>query len=160
MLYINDPESPAKTYQEVMDAAIANGVEPKRVYIYLAAMGVRGGMARFLGRTNYSEPVKMAVMGTNTLVTRLEVCEHCGSLVINGNKKESRPVYKPATPVESTKVVDPAVGNWLIFSAGEYRSIEYAYSVSSLNEHMDIAEFTDVFKQYYKQNNSGRWSKI
>lgn len=85
MHYINDPNTQAKTYQYVMDAAIANGVDPKRVYIYLAAFGVKSGLARIMypDQNSYSDPVKMAIIGNNTLVTKVEVCTHCKGLVIN-----------------------------------------------------------------------------
>jgi len=85
MHYINDPNTQAKTYKQVMDVAISNGVDPKRVYIYLAGFGVKGGMARIMypDQNDYSEPVKMAVIGKNTLVTKAEVCSHCNGLVIS-----------------------------------------------------------------------------
>ncbi len=37
MIYINDPEQAYKTYDEVAQFAVANGVEPKRVYIFLVS---------------------------------------------------------------------------------------------------------------------------
>lgn len=85
MHYINDANTQAKTYQELMDVAINNGVEPKRVYIYLAALGVKSGSARVMypDQNNYGEPVKMAITGKNTLVTKVAVCAHCHGLVVN-----------------------------------------------------------------------------
>lgn len=83
MLYINDPKEPYKTYDEVVGFAIKNGVEPKRVYIYLAALGVRGAKGRVMSESglDYSPAIKLAVKD-NRLVTNISVCAACKGLTI------------------------------------------------------------------------------
>lgn len=83
MLYINDPKQTYKTYDEVMQFVISNGVEAKRVYIYLASLGVKSGLVRAISAdgVDYLPSVKAAVKG-NQVITKLDVCKHCGSLVI------------------------------------------------------------------------------
>lgn len=89
MHYINDENSKVKTYDEVVDVAIKNGIYAKRVYIYLAGLGVHGELGRILDNETmrYSRPIKLAVIndipkGKHYFVTKLEICKECKGLVI------------------------------------------------------------------------------
>lgn len=83
MLYINDPKSPYKTYDEVVDFAIKNGIEPKRVYIYLAALGVKGTLTRVLSSDGMSYLPAFKVAITNRkMVSKMSVCSKCKGLSI------------------------------------------------------------------------------
>jgi hypothetical protein len=160
MHYINNPNSPAKTYQQVMDAAINNGVDPKRVYIYLASLGVRGELARIFNGSQYDKPVKMAITGKNTLVTEVSVCGHCGSLVINnGLKQQPAELPKISTPKINVPT-DPAFSNWLLLAAGEYKSAEYAYDVSGLDKAMKFSEFEKLFNKYYSKVEDNKFIRL
>ena len=64
---------------------------------------------------------------------------------------EQEPTVKPE--------VDRAFNNWLLLSAQEYKSVQDAYEVSTLSEHMSIKEFSKLFEKHYKQNNRGRYTK-
>lgn len=81
MLYINDPKRPHYKYDDVVDLAIKAGVDPKRAYIYLASLGVRGEKGRVMSGLDYGQPVKLAVMG-DKLVTNVTICATCKGLVI------------------------------------------------------------------------------
>ena len=87
MFYINDPAKPVKTYKEVVEAAVKSGIMPQRAYIYLGSRGIRGAKARFLLQEdytpeNYGPVTKIAVNDDGNKVTSVEVCDHCGNLVI------------------------------------------------------------------------------
>lgn len=81
MLYIND-QSKYKTYDEVVDATLKTGIDPKRVYIYLASRGVRGLPGRVLDDEglNYLPVQKLAVQG-GEVIRDLRVCKGCLSIV-------------------------------------------------------------------------------
>lgn len=83
MLYINDRNQPHFTYDEIVDKAIQAGVDPKRAYIFLAALGVRGASARIMGDSGlgYLPAVKVAVKH-GKLVTGVTVCDSCGSFKV------------------------------------------------------------------------------
>ena len=83
MLYINDPKQLFKTYDEAVDAAVANGVERKRAYVYLAALGVKSAMARVMSadEVGYLDAVQVAVKDKK-VVTKISVCKSCQGLVI------------------------------------------------------------------------------
>jgi hypothetical protein len=83
MLYINDPRQKYKTYDEVVEEAVSNGVPAKRAYIYLAAMGVKSVPVRVLSSdgADYLPPVKMAIKNKK-LVSVVKVCGSCKSLVV------------------------------------------------------------------------------
>lgn len=79
MLYMNDKPM---TYQEVVDAVIALGIEPKRAYIYLAGLGIKGVLGRYkLGEIGYGQPVKVAVRDGGFIYS-VSACEHCGGITI------------------------------------------------------------------------------
>lgn len=83
MLYLNNPKQPHYLYDDVVDLAIKTGIKPKAVYIYLAGLGIKGGLARIQSETgiNYLQPVKLAVKD-NKIVVKVSVCKHCNSLVV------------------------------------------------------------------------------
>lgn len=85
MIYINEPNNDYKTYDEVVEAAVGGGVDRKRVYIYLAALGVKSVSARIISGdgVDYLEPVKLAIKNKQ-LVTKVSVCKSCKGLVFNG----------------------------------------------------------------------------
>ncbi len=84
MIYINDPKQPHYLYDDVVDLVIKHGVDAKRAYIYLASLGVKGANARIMSNTglSYLQPQKVAVKN-NKLVTHVDFCKHCQSVVIN-----------------------------------------------------------------------------
>lgn len=84
MIYINDPNQPYKTYDELVTIATNNGVDRKRVYIYLAALGVKSAPAKVVASdsADYLEPIKIAVKN-GQVVTSVSVCGDCGGLVFN-----------------------------------------------------------------------------
>lgn len=83
MLYINNTDHNFKSYEDVCSAAIEYGIERKRVYLFLAMMGVTGGAARVLSSDGmeYLPPVKMAIKGKK-FVSSVRVCASCKGLVI------------------------------------------------------------------------------
>lgn len=81
MLYINDPKKTFKTYDEVVAFAIGHGVEPKRVYIYLAALGVKSAWLRAIDESgvDYLPAVKAAIKG-GEVVSKVSACKGCGGV--------------------------------------------------------------------------------
>jgi hypothetical protein len=84
MLYINDPNQQYKTYDDLVNLAINTGIKPKRAYIYLASMGIKGATCRVLdnGSMTYLQPFKIAVRDDKTIVKSASICEHCKGLTI------------------------------------------------------------------------------
>lgn len=82
MLYINDPKQKYVTYDDAINIAVQNGVEPKRAYIYLAALGVKSAMARVMSSdfNNYLPAIKIAVTGNGYAITSISVCRNCKGL--------------------------------------------------------------------------------
>ena len=83
MIYINDSKQKYQTYDDVVAFAVKNGVDPKRAYIYLAALGVKGANGRVMAGLDYSSAVKLAVKD-NKLVETVRACKSCKGLVFNG----------------------------------------------------------------------------
>lgn len=83
MRYINNPKQPYKTYDEVVTTAIDYGIDPKRVYIFLAGLGVKGGLGRVLSSDgqSYLPAVKMAIKG-DKVVSNVSICTKCKGLSI------------------------------------------------------------------------------
>lgn len=83
MLYINDQKQPHYKYDDVVDAVIKSSIDPKRAYIYLASIGVKGTLGRIINDNGmgYSPPVKLAIKD-NKLVNQLSICKHCKKLII------------------------------------------------------------------------------
>lgn len=86
MLYINDLKQPYFKYDVVVNAVIDSGIDPKKAYIYLAGLGVRGVLVRVVnaGGLDYQQPVKMAVKN-NKLVSKLDICKHCNTVIISND---------------------------------------------------------------------------
>lgn len=84
MQYINEPDSKAKTYKELVDFVIQHGIDPSRAYIYLAGLGIRGDLTRKMqdGFGGYGTPTKMAIKGDTGLINELSVCDKCHSIII------------------------------------------------------------------------------
>ncbi len=84
MLYINDSKQPHYLYSDVVDLVVKSGIDPKRAYIFLAALGVKGVLARIQSPTSldYLAPAKVAVKD-NKLVSFVEICKHCQSVKIH-----------------------------------------------------------------------------
>ena len=88
MLYINTPALKAKaiTYDDLVQLTIQSGIDPKRAYMYLAGIGVRGEMTRIMDdqASEYARPVKMAVYGhVPSFVTSAKICTKCQRLSID-----------------------------------------------------------------------------
>lgn len=85
MLYINDPKQTYLEYHKLAQVAIDNGVEPKRIYIYLAALGVKSAMLRAIDSSGvgYLDAVKVAVKD-GKVIASVSICECCKGLVFNG----------------------------------------------------------------------------
>lgn len=85
MLYINNPKTKAITYNDLVELVIQSGINPKRAYIYLAGLGVRGELTRIMqaGFNDYNKPVKMAVFGERSFITSAKICNHCNKLSID-----------------------------------------------------------------------------
>lgn len=83
MLYINDKKQPHYIYDDVVALAIKSGVAPKRAYLYLAGLGVRGLKGRIVtdNGLGYEPVTKIAVIG-NKLVSKVSTCKSCGNLHI------------------------------------------------------------------------------
>lgn len=84
MLYINDRKKSYYLYDDVVVAAINSGVDPKRAYLFLAGLGVRGVKGRVVSTSgvDYLPAVKIAVIN-NKVLTSVKTCEHCNSFVIS-----------------------------------------------------------------------------
>lgn len=83
MYYINNENHNYKTYDEIVGFIIANKLATyKRVYIYLAALGVKGRTARVLTNVDYLEPVKFAIKD-DKYITGMRVCGDCGMPVFD-----------------------------------------------------------------------------
>lgn len=77
MQYINDPKlQPYMLYDDVVRFVINHGIEPKRAYIFLAALGVKSDNARILEGMSYLPVVKIAIKN-NRLVSSVATCDHC-----------------------------------------------------------------------------------
>lgn len=64
-------------------------------------------------------------------------------------------------PVQDIKPVsNPAFDNWLLLSAEEYKSIQYAFDVSSLEQHMSFDEFSELFEDHFKPTKQKTFAKI
>lgn len=89
MLYINRPglRDKAITYNDLVSLTIQSGIDPKRAYMYLAGIGVRGELTRIMpayGENDYNKPVKMAVYGhIPSFVTSAKICTKCQRLSID-----------------------------------------------------------------------------
>jgi len=83
MLYINDPDTAAITYNDLVKAVTESGIESQRAYMYLAAIGINGQATRIKLKDGYGYgPIqKMAVRGTE-FITSVSVCSHCDSISI------------------------------------------------------------------------------
>lgn len=83
MLYINNRDKPFVLYDDAVDMVIANGVDAKRAYIFLAALGVRGVFGRVINESGmgYLEPRKIAVKG-NDIVVGVDVCRTCRGITV------------------------------------------------------------------------------
>jgi hypothetical protein len=155
MKYINNPNTKIKTYDEIVSITITHGVEPKRVYLYLAMMGVTSTLARIIDSNggDYLEPTKVAIKN-NQYVIGVRECGECGHLIF-----ETMATKQAATNTDTYMPSgDVAFDNWALMSANEYRSIDYAYSICGLN--MPFDEFTELFLKHYKKNDSGRYIKV
>lgn len=83
MLYINNNEQTYKTYDEAVEIAVGNGVDRKRAYVYLMALGVKSAMARVLSSDGQSYlPAEKVAVKDGKVVTRLEVCKNCKGLLV------------------------------------------------------------------------------
>lgn len=51
------------TYHELVADVVAAGIDQRRAYMFLASLGVKGKLCRFLNRATlgYDDPVKVAV---------------------------------------------------------------------------------------------------
>lgn len=65
----------------------------------------------------------------------------------------------PIIDSEANAVVPGAFTNWVTLSANEYKSIDEAFDVSGLNNELTIEQFSELFLQNYKENNSGGFTK-
>ena len=83
MYYINDNVDKVVLYRDLVNMVVNSGIELTRAYIYLAGRGIRGEHAR-LKRDDgsYNRPVKVAMYGDDTLVTSVETCKCCKTLII------------------------------------------------------------------------------
>lgn len=85
MFYINNPNTKAISYNDLVDLTIQSGIDPKRAYIYLAGLGVRGEPTRIMSSDHerYGRPIKMAVYGKSSFVTSAKICRTCQRLSID-----------------------------------------------------------------------------
>jgi hypothetical protein len=83
MIYINDPQTKFVTYDEAVEMAIKAGIKPKRAYLYLAGLGVKGAQARINNpdTLDYYAAQKIAVMDS-TVIKSIKVCTKCKGLSI------------------------------------------------------------------------------
>ncbi len=88
MRYLNDPNIKAMTYDEVVDIALKSGVPVKRIYIFLAGMGIKGAKTRVLSSNgiDYLPVVNMAINKHGEFVTKFDTCDSCKELVVNNIK--------------------------------------------------------------------------
>lgn len=86
MLYINTPglAKSAISYDRLVELAIESGIAPKRAYIYLAGLGVRGELTKIMQEHDYNKPIKMAIYGAvPSFVTSADICQKCHKLSID-----------------------------------------------------------------------------
>ena len=83
MLFRSVSQSRYVLYRDLVNMVVNSGIELTRAYIYLAGRGIRGEHAR-LKRDDgsYNRPVKVAMYGDDTLVTSVESCKCCKTLII------------------------------------------------------------------------------
>lgn len=61
MIYLNDINSKPFTYDDLVDFVISKGINRKRSYIFLAAVGVKSINARQLTSNFEYKPVKLPI---------------------------------------------------------------------------------------------------
>lgn len=70
--------------------------------------------------------------------------------------------YKAWTkPVKTDPLArNVAFDNWVLLSANEYKGIKEAFELSGLKGALSIDQFEDLFRQNYKQKDSGGYIKV
>lgn len=83
MIYINDKKTPHYIYDDLVNIVINHGIQPKRAYIYLASLGIRGEKARIISDSgmDYLPACKVAVLDQK-VVTKVTTCKSCKGLSI------------------------------------------------------------------------------
>lgn len=66
--------------------------------------------------------------------------------------------WQPAQ-AEQQEVIDQAFKNWVLLSARDYSSIDQAFEFSSLSDRISFDNFKRWFLMFYKENNSGGYTK-
>lgn len=56
-------------------------------------------------------------------------------------------------------VINSYFSNWVLLSAIDYPSINNAYELSGLSDRVSFVDFSRWFLMYYKENNSGGYTK-
>jgi hypothetical protein len=82
MLYINNPDNKYKTYNEIVEATLKTGIDPKKVYMYLAGRGVKGVQGRALSSDGVGYlPVQKIAVKDDKVIQDYRVCKGCFSIV-------------------------------------------------------------------------------
>lgn len=117
-------------------------------------------LAQALKRQEYNRQYQAKLRQTTKLLTLEKKIDANLDHVLGYIKTRYGKEYAAwAKPVEVTKSVDPVFSNWLLLSSSEYKSIKEAFEVSGLSNSMNIKEFTKLFNDYYKENNTGKYVK-
>lgn len=75
---------------------------------------------------------------------------------IHTNYADKYAAWQPKKPHE---VIDRAFTNWVLLSASDYPSIEQAFELSGLGDHINFNDFSRWFSKNYYENNSGGYTK-
>lgn len=83
MHYVNNPNTKAMKYTDLVNTIIELGIAPQRAYMYLACLGIKGQLARIKSSdsSGYNPPVKLAARGDDTIESAT-LCSHCKGIVI------------------------------------------------------------------------------
>ena len=117
-------------------------------------------LAQAIKRREYNKQYQARLRQTSKMLTLEKKIDANLNHVIGYIKTRYPKEYAAwVKPVKAVVYSNSFFDNWLLLSAGEYKSIKDAFEVSGLAEHVTIKEFTKLFEQYYQETDSGSYTK-